>query len=67
MTLHPTIAEVTARIAERSRASRSAYLARIDAARGDGAHRRQLSCGSPWPFAVLSCVSFVDMICLLVP
>src|SRR5690242_20670877 len=46
MTLHPILAEVTARIAERSRASRSAYLARIDAARGDGTHRRQLSCGN---------------------
>jgi phosphogluconate dehydratase len=46
MTLHPTIAEVTARIAERSRQSRAHYLARIDAARGDGTHRRRLSCGN---------------------
>ena len=46
MTLHPVLAEVTARIAERSGASRAAYLARIDAARGDGPHRRQLSCGN---------------------
>src|SRR5690242_20904944 len=46
MSLHPVIAEVTARIVERSRATRSAYLARIDNARGEGVHRRQLSCGN---------------------
>jgi phosphogluconate dehydratase len=46
MSLHPAIAEVTARIIERSSATRSAYLARIDAARGEGVHRRQLSCGN---------------------
>ncbi|HET6912728.1 MAG TPA: dihydroxy-acid dehydratase, partial [Rhodanobacteraceae bacterium] len=46
MSLHPVIAEVTTRIAERSRATRSAYLARIDAARGEGPHRRRLSCGN---------------------
>ena len=46
MSLHPVIAEVTARIVERSRATRDAYLARIDAARGEGVHRRQLSCGN---------------------
>ena len=46
MSLHPVIAEVTARIIERSSATRSAYLARIDAARGEGVHRRRLSCGN---------------------
>ncbi|HET6912890.1 MAG TPA: phosphogluconate dehydratase [Rhodanobacteraceae bacterium] len=46
MSLHPVIAEVTTRITERSRASRIAYLARIDAARGEGPHRRRLSCGN---------------------
>jgi phosphogluconate dehydratase len=46
MSLHPVIAAVTARIVERSRPTRSAYLARIDAARGEGVHRRQLSCGN---------------------
>ncbi|NII12146.1 phosphogluconate dehydratase [Oleiagrimonas sp. C23AA] len=46
MNVHPTIAEVTERIAERSRASRQAYLARIDAAKGNGPHRRHLSCGN---------------------
>ena len=44
--LHPVLVEVTARIAERSRQSRAAYLARIDAAQGDGPHRAQLSCGN---------------------
>ncbi|MGN2243487.1 phosphogluconate dehydratase [Frateuria sp. GZRR33] len=45
--LHPVVAEVTARLIERSRDSRAAYLARIDAAAGgDGPHRAQLSCGN---------------------
>ena len=41
MTLHPTLAAVTARIAERSQASRQAYLAQVDAyaARTPGAQR----------------------------
>jgi phosphogluconate dehydratase len=46
MTLHPTVAAVTARIVERSRSSRAAYLTRVDAARGDGTQRRHLSCGN---------------------
>lgn len=45
-TLHPTIAEVTQRIRERSRDRRAAYLARIDAAAGNGPHRATLSCGN---------------------
>lgn len=32
MSLHPVVERVTARIAEKSRRSREAYLARIDAA-----------------------------------
>ncbi|KRE97661.1 phosphogluconate dehydratase [Frateuria sp. Soil773] len=45
--LHPVVAEVTARIAARSQASRAAYLARIDAAgKGGGTHRERLSCGN---------------------
>jgi phosphogluconate dehydratase len=45
--LHPVVAEVTARLIERSRGSRAAYLARIEAAAGgDGPHRAQLSCGN---------------------
>ncbi|HEX3896360.1 MAG TPA: phosphogluconate dehydratase [Rudaea sp.] len=46
MSLHPVIAEVTQRIVERSRNSRAMYLAKIDAARGDGPQRRRLSCGN---------------------
>jgi phosphogluconate dehydratase len=46
MSLHSTLARVTDRIVERSRASRARYLARIDAAKGDGTHRKRLSCGN---------------------
>jgi len=46
MSLHPTVADVTARIVDRSRVRRSAYLARIAAAAGQGPHRRILSCGN---------------------
>ncbi len=44
--LHPKIAEVTARIVERSRPSRAAYLERIEAARRAGPGRKHLSCGN---------------------
>ncbi|OYX48230.1 MAG: phosphogluconate dehydratase [Alphaproteobacteria bacterium 32-64-14] len=44
--LHPKIAEVTARIEERSRESRRDYLARIKAARDAGPGRQHLSCGN---------------------
>ena len=46
MSLHPTTARVTDRIIQRSRDLRSAYLARIDAARHDGPARSRLSCGN---------------------
>ncbi|TAN02983.1 MAG: phosphogluconate dehydratase [Rhodanobacteraceae bacterium] len=46
MSLHPVIAEVTQRIAERSRATRNAYLARIDAARAQGVYRHKLGCSN---------------------
>ncbi len=46
MALHPKIAEVTARIQERSRETRAAYLARIDEARKEGPGRSHLSCGN---------------------
>ncbi|HPI47435.1 MAG TPA: phosphogluconate dehydratase [Hyphomonadaceae bacterium] len=46
MALHPKIAEVTARIEERSRETRAAYLARIDDARKEGPGRSHLSCGN---------------------
>ena len=44
--LHPAVERVTARIAERSRATRTDYLARMDAARGQGPYRHKLSCGN---------------------
>jgi phosphogluconate dehydratase len=46
MPLNPVIAEVTRRIVERSRPRREEYLARVDAARDAGPHRRRLSCGN---------------------
>ncbi len=46
MKLHTTIADVTDRIVERSRESRANYLAKINAARGDGPQRSRLSCGN---------------------
>jgi phosphogluconate dehydratase len=44
--LHPVIARVTQRIAERSATSRSAYLARIRAAAEDGPARGALGCAN---------------------
>jgi len=44
--LHPVVAEVTARLRERSRDTRAAYLARIAAAGTGGTHRERLSCGN---------------------
>ena len=44
--LHPKIAEVTARIEERSRDSRADYLARMQAAKDAGPGRQHLSCGN---------------------
>ncbi|MDP3674776.1 MAG: phosphogluconate dehydratase [Novosphingobium sp.] len=46
MPLHPTLEKVTARIAERSRASRAAYLDLIGRARDHGVNRPTLSCGN---------------------
>jgi phosphogluconate dehydratase len=46
MSLHPIVERVTARIADKSRRTREAYLARIDAARPQGPARRHLSCGN---------------------
>ena len=46
MSLHPTVERVTARIAERSRATRTQYLQRIEAAREQGPARMRLSCGN---------------------
>jgi phosphogluconate dehydratase len=46
MALHPKIADVTARIEERSRETRRNYLDRIDASRKAGPGRQHLSCGN---------------------
>jgi phosphogluconate dehydratase len=44
MALHPVLEKVTARIIERSRPSRGAYLAHLEAARVKGPQRGSLSC-----------------------
>ncbi len=44
MALHPVVESVTQRIIERSRPSRAAYLAHLDAARLQGPQRGALSC-----------------------
>ncbi len=46
MHLHPVTERVTARIIERSRALRAAYLARIDSAHEKGSARARLGCGN---------------------
>jgi phosphogluconate dehydratase len=45
-TLHPVIAEVTARIRERSRDTRNDYLGRMEDARSAGRSRSRLDCGN---------------------
>ncbi|WP_298162709.1 phosphogluconate dehydratase [Brevundimonas sp.] len=50
MALHPVVAEVTARIVERSRETRSDYIRRMDAARDSGVGRAKLSCAN-WAHA----------------
>ncbi|MGA0804967.1 MAG: dihydroxy-acid dehydratase, partial [Pseudohongiellaceae bacterium] len=44
--MHPTVVRVTDRIRERSQPTRSAYLARLQAAAGKGRQRRHLACGN---------------------
>jgi phosphogluconate dehydratase len=44
--IHPTIAQITKRIIERSKATRQNYLAQMDAAHLEGVHRSTLSCGN---------------------
>jgi len=46
MSLHPVVERVTERIRERSAPTRTAYLARIEAARAKGTARARLSCGN---------------------
>ncbi|MGV9010313.1 phosphogluconate dehydratase [Brevundimonas sp.] len=48
--LHPVVAEVTARIVERSKATRADYIRRMNAARDSGAGRAKLSCAN-WAHA----------------
>ncbi len=49
-TLNPVVAEVTARIVERSKATRADYLRRMDAAGSSGVGRAKLSCAN-WAHA----------------
>lgn len=49
-TLNPVVAEVTARIVERSRKTRADYLRRMDAASRSGSGRAKLSCAN-WAHA----------------
>ncbi|SMB52846.1 6-phosphogluconate dehydratase [Serratia proteamaculans] len=44
--INPTLSRVTQRIIDRSKSSRAAYLARIEAARSQTVHRAQLACGN---------------------
>ena len=44
MALHPVVEQVTNRIIKRSRCSRAAYLAHLEAARIQGVQRGALSC-----------------------
>lgn len=46
MSIHPVVAEVTDRIIARSRESRAAYLAQVDAAQRSGPGRAKLSCAN---------------------
>ncbi|WP_426037265.1 phosphogluconate dehydratase [Brevundimonas sp. DC300-4] len=50
MALHPVVAEVTQRIIERSRETRTDYTRRMDAARDAGVGRAKLSCAN-WAHA----------------
>lgn len=50
MALNPVVAEVTARIVERSRKTRADYLRRMDATTGSGPGRGKLSCAN-WAHA----------------
>lgn len=44
--MNPTLIRVTQRITARSAATRTAYLQRISAAKGNTVHRSQLACGN---------------------
>ncbi len=49
--MNPQLLRVTNRIIERSRETRSAYLARIEQAKTSTVHRSQLACGNGTGFA----------------
>ncbi len=44
--MKPQIVEITQRIIKRSKSTRAAYLAKIDAAKSTTVHRASLSCGN---------------------
>ncbi|MEY4662687.1 MAG: Phosphogluconate dehydratase, partial [Pseudomonadota bacterium] len=46
MTLHPTLVAVTARITQRSRATRQAYLRQVDAAAQQAPGAQRLGCAN---------------------
>lgn len=50
--MNPNLLRVTQRIVERSRDTRSAYLARIEQAKSTTVHRSQLACGN-WRMVLL--------------
>ncbi len=51
--MNPQLLRVTNRIIERSRETRSAYLARIEQAKTSTVHRSQLACGNGTRFRCL--------------
>ena len=46
MSLHPTIAQITERIVQRSKTTRKAYLDQMEQAKRDGVARAAMSCGN---------------------
>lgn len=52
--MNPNLLRVTQRIVERSRDTRSAYLARIEQAKSTTVHRSQLACGNRAWFCCVS-------------
>ena len=60
--MHPVLEQVTQQVIERSRESRAAYLARVDAAISAGPQRSQLPCANlAHGFAVCSAVEKEDL------
>jgi phosphogluconate dehydratase len=73
MTLHPILAAVTARITERSRPTRQAYLAQVDAAASKDPGAQRLGCANvAHAFAAMpegdkSCATALDKIKVVAP